>query len=121
MSIEEITTEETAKIAGILETKWMQTDADKLRFKAEAESFRTALDVMTGDRDYWRHRAESAELERDEARESEEYMHRQWQGVGAIARETLSRRMEYVTKPTVVDEQTKRLGAKFGADNRQPN
>jgi hypothetical protein len=94
MSVNEITSEETAKIAGILETKWVQTDADKMRFKAEADSLRTALDVMTADRDYWRHRAEEAEKERDDAREGEEYMHRQWQGVAAIATETMARRIE---------------------------
>ncbi len=93
MSLDEVTPEETGKIAGILETKWTQTYADKTRFKAEADSLRTALDVMTGDRDYWRHRAEAAERERDEARESEEYMHRQWQGVKAIAQETFAHRM----------------------------
>jgi hypothetical protein len=90
----DITADETAKIAGILETKWTQTYADKTRFKAEADSLRTSLDVMTADRDYWRHRAEAAELDRDEARESEEYMHRQWQSVGAVARETIEHRQQ---------------------------
>jgi hypothetical protein len=93
MSID-ITPEETGKLAGILEAKWTQTYADRTRFKAEADSLRTGLDVMTADRDYWRHRAEAAELERDEARESEEYMHRQWQSVGAVARETIAHRQE---------------------------
>lgn len=94
MSLDDVTAEETGKIAGILETKWTQTYADKTRFKAEADSLRTALDVMTGDRDYWRHRVEEAERERDDARESEEYMYRQWQGVGVIAKETMARRLE---------------------------
>jgi hypothetical protein len=93
MSLDEVTPEETGKIAGILEAKWTQTYEDKTRFKAEADSLRTALDVMTGDRDYWRRRAEEAERERDEARESEEYMHRQWQGVKAIAQETFNHRL----------------------------
>ena len=94
-----ITPEETAKIAGILETKWTQTFADMTRFKSEAESYRTALDVMTADRDYWRKRAEDSERERDEARESEEYMHRQWQGVVAIGQETVRRRGMYPFPP----------------------
>jgi hypothetical protein len=97
--IEDVTPEETGKIAGILETKWAQTYADKTRFKAEADSLRTALDVMTADRDYWRHRAEESELERDEARESEEYMHRQWESVGAVAKETLEHRNARRKKP----------------------
>lgn len=99
MSMNDITSDEVAKIAGILETKWTQTDADKTRFKAEAESLRTALDVMTADRDYWRHRAEDSELERDEARESEEYMHRQWESVGAVAKETMAHRNERKKAP----------------------
>ena len=88
MSVDEITSEETGKMAGILEAKWTQTDADKLRFKAEAESLRTALDIMTNDRDYWRHRAEVGELERDGSRESEEFMLQRWLAVEAIAQET---------------------------------
>jgi len=99
MSMDDITADETGKIAGILETKWAQTYADKTRFKAEADSLRTALDVMTADRDYWRHRAEEAELERDEARESEEYMHRQWESVGAVAKETLEHRNTRKKRP----------------------
>src|ERR1700726_576106 len=99
MRMDEITSEETGKIAGILETKLAQTYADKTRFKAEADSLRTALDVMTADRDYWRHRAEESELERDEARESEEYMHRQWENVGAVAKETLEHRNARKKRP----------------------
>lgn len=95
-----VTDQEAAKLAGILEGKWTQTYQDKNRFKAEADSLRTALDVMSSDRDYWRQRAEAAELERDLARESEEYMHRQWQNVGAIAKETVAYRSEcFAGKP----------------------
>ena len=99
MSLDDVTPEETIKIAGILEQKVMQAYADKNKFKAEADSLRTALDVMTADRDYWRHRGEEAELERDEARESEEYMHRQWESVGAVAKETLEHRNARRKKP----------------------
>jgi hypothetical protein len=99
MSIDDVTPEETVRIAGILEQKVTQAYADKNKFKAEADSLRTALDVMTADRDYWRHRGEEAELERDEARESEEYMHRQWENVGAVARETLEYRNARKKKP----------------------
>ena len=98
MTVEDVTPEETIKIAGILEQKVMQAYADKNKFKAEADSLRTALDIMTGDRDYWRHRAEETEKERDDARESEEYMHRQWASVGVIAKETLNRRIERQTQ-----------------------
>ena len=94
-----ITPEETAKIAGILETKWTQTYSDMTKWKAEAESKATELDVMTADRNYWRKRAEDSERERDEARESEEYMHRQWQGVVAIGQETVRRRGMYPFPP----------------------
>src|ERR1700722_18088627 len=99
MSMDDITADETGKIAGILEQKVTQAYADKNKFKAEADSLRTALDVMTADRDYWRHRGEEAELERDEARESEEYMHRQWESVGAVAKETLEHRNARKKKP----------------------
>lgn len=118
MSVEEITTEETAKIAGILEAKWTQTDADKTRFKAEAELLRTALDIMTGDRDYWRGRAEAGERERDEARASEEYMLQQWLKINAIAAETKIHVLGGRNQPIVTDEETKLIGAKFGADSR---
>ena len=121
MSLDDVTPEETGKIAGILETKWTQTYADKTRFKAEADSLRTALDVMTGDRDYWRHRAEAAEAERDAARESEEYMHRQWQSVGAIAKETMLHRKERMSqdKPSPLDPPPKAVVFnRQGADGR---
>ena len=112
MSLDEVTAEETSKIAGILETKWTQTYADKTRFKAEADSLRTALDVMTADRDYWRHRAEAGERERDEARESEEYMLRQWHGVYAIAGET---------KDHVLGRRTKTVEPNLPAIDKPPS
>ena len=91
MSIEEVTAEETGKIAGILETKWAQMAADNSRLKAENSSLNTALDIMTQDRNYWRDRADHGERERDEARDECEFMMRQWQGVYAIAKETKNR------------------------------
>jgi hypothetical protein len=97
-----VTDNEVAKLAGILEGKWTQTYQDRDRLKAEAGSLRTALGVMSNDRDYWRERAEAAELERDLARESEEYMHRQWQSVGAIAKETVTYRSERLASKSLV-------------------
>ena len=94
MSIEEITADETIKIAGILETKVAQVYKDRDSFKAEAESLRVSLDAMTIERDYWRNRTEESERDRDDHGESEEFMHRQWESVAAIARETLARRAE---------------------------
>jgi hypothetical protein len=116
MSFNDVTPEETIKIAGILETKVMEAYGDKTRFKAEADSLRTALDIMTADRDYWRHRAEAAELERDESRQSEEFMYQQWDSVKAIAQETFARRMERkgqdkLPPPTIKDDAEARHNA----------
>ena len=101
MSMDDVTPEETIKIAGILEQKVTQAYADKNKFKSEADSLRTALDVMTGDRDYWRHRCEEAELERGKlVRQIENAaMHRQWESVGAVAKETMEHRSARRKKP----------------------
>ena len=100
MTIEDVTPEETVKIAGILETKVGQVYADLARFKAEAESLRVSLDAMTIERDYWRNRTEESERDRDEHGESEEFMHRQWESVAAIAKETMARRADRRRKQT---------------------
>ena len=119
MSIDEVTPEETGKIAGILETKWAEMAADNTRLKAENKALNHSLEIMTQDRNYWRERGEAGERERDEARDHSEFMIRQWQGVQAIARETLEREKSGRAKTVVVaDEQTKLLGVKFGADSR---
>ena len=94
MSVDEVTPEETVKIAGILETKVAQAFADRASFKAESASLRVALDAMTIERDYWRNRTEESERNRDEYGESEEYMNSQWESVAAIAKETVARRAE---------------------------
>jgi|HubBroStandDraft_4_1064222.scaffolds.fasta_scaffold00027_15 hypothetical protein len=94
MTIEDVTPEETVKIAGILETKVAQAFADRAQFKAEAESLRVALDAMAMERDYWRNRTEESERDRDEHGECEEFMHKQWESVAAIAKETIARRTE---------------------------
>ena len=56
----------------------------------------------------------------DEARDDAEFYIRQWQGVQAIARETMERVKGDRAKPIDDDEQVKRLGIKFGADSRAP-
>lgn len=117
MSISEVTTEETAKIAGVLEGKWIEMAADNTRLKAENKALNHSLEIMTQDRNYWRERGEAAERDRDEARDHSEFMIRQWQGVRAIAVETLGREKSSRAIP-VIDEQTKLLGTKFGADSR---
>ena len=94
MSVADVTPEETVKIAGILETKVAQAFSDRAQFKAEAESLRVALDAMTIERDYWRNRTEESERDRDEHGECEEFMHKQWESVAAIAKETMARRAD---------------------------
>lgn len=120
MSVAEISNDETGKIAGILEAKWAQMAADNSRLKAENQALNHALDIMTADRNYWRDRGEAGERERDEERDRSEFMTRQWQGVQAIAKETLEHERNARPKPTLVaDEHTKLIAARFGADNRQ--
>lgn len=114
MSIAQISNEETGKITGILEAKWAQMTADNSRLKAENKALNHALEIMTQDRNYWRERGETGEHERDHERDRSEFMLRQWQGVQAIARETL----DYEKRTVVVDDETKRIGVKFGADSR---
>ena len=113
MSIAEISNEETGKITGILEAKWAQMTTDNSRLTAENKALNHALEIMTQDRNYWRERGEAGEHERDQERDRSEFMLRQWQGVQAIARETLNHEKRNV----VVDEQTKLLGVKFGANS----
>jgi hypothetical protein len=91
MSVDEITNEETGRITGILEQKWAQMTKDNARLTAENQALNHALDVMTQDRNYWRERGQEGEKERDEARDDAEFMLRQWQGVQAIAKETMER------------------------------
>ena len=84
-----------------------------------------ALDIMNQDRNYWRTRCLESEKERDEARDDAEFYMRQWQGVQAIARETMERVKGDRAKPiddddTVLRQAVKRLGIKFGADSRAP-
>lgn len=120
MSTAEITNEETRKIANILGEKWSEMAGDNGRLRAENQALNHALDIMTADRDYWRLRGEAGERERDEERDRSEFMTRQWQGVQAIAKETLAHERHIKPRPALVsDEHTKIIGAKFGADSRQ--
>jgi len=91
MSIEEITAEETGKIAGILEQKWSDMFSRNNRLTAENQSLNLSLDLMTQDRNHWRDEAEQLRRDRDDERDKNEFMLRQWQGVYAIAEETKAR------------------------------
>lgn len=118
MTVAEITNDETGRIAGILESKWSQMAGDNSRMKAENMALDHALDVMTQDRDYWRERCQESEKERDQARDDSEFLIRQWQGVQAHAKATMDKINGDNAKPIDDDEQVKRLGIIFGADNR---
>lgn len=78
MSIDEVTPEETGKIAGILETKWtrMVDDNDKLR--EELEAVRIAADILQKDTDYWHERALRAEARGDKFWADMDFMLQQW-------------------------------------------
>jgi hypothetical protein len=127
MSLNDVTSEETGKIAGILETKWTEMSSDNTRLTAENESLNVSLDLMTQDRNYWRERAETRERERDRARTEREYMLQQWLGVIAIAEETkaevLSGRIsrtgaeQKASTTEAAERELKRLGAKYGGNN----
>ena len=118
MTVAEITNDETGRIAGILEQKWQTMATDNSRLKAENMAVAHALDIMGQDRNYWRERALQGEKERDEARDDSEFYIRQWQGVQAIAKETMERVKGDRAKPIDDDEQVKGPGIKFGADSR---
>ena len=64
---------------------------DNSRLRAENSAKDHALDIKNQDRNYWRTRCLESEKERDEARDDAEFMLRQWQGVQAIAKETMER------------------------------
>jgi len=128
MSLDDVTAEETGKIAGILETKWTEMSSDNTRLTAENESLNVSLDLMTQDRNYWRERAETRERERDRARTEREYMLQQWLGVIAIAEETKNEVLSGRICRTVAEQKAsivtddaerelKRLGAKYGGNN----
>jgi hypothetical protein len=91
MSVNEITAEETGKIAGILEIKWADMLARNTRLTAENESLSLSLDLMTVDRNQWRSDAEQLRRERDTERDNNEFMLRQWQNIYALAEETKTR------------------------------
>jgi hypothetical protein len=78
MSIEEITNDETAKVAGILETKWARMVDDNNKLQEELEAAKLAADILQKDADYWHARALAAEARGDKHWADMDFMLQQW-------------------------------------------
>ncbi len=78
MSAEEITNDETQKVAGILETKWARMVDDNNKQREELEAARVANDILQKDTDYWHDRALRAEARGDKFWADMDFMLQQW-------------------------------------------
>ncbi len=78
MSFDDITSDETRKIAGILETKWERLVDDNNKLREELEAARVANDILQKDTDYWHDRALRAEARGDKFWADMDFMLQQW-------------------------------------------
>jgi hypothetical protein len=78
MSLEDITPEETGRIAGILETKWARMVNDTNKLREELEAARVAAEILQKDAGYWHDRALVAEARGDKHWADMDFMLQQW-------------------------------------------
>ena len=78
MSIDGITNDETGKLAGILEAKWVRMVDDNNKLDEELKAARLQIDIMQKDVDYWHDRALKAETRGDKFWAEMDFMLQQW-------------------------------------------
>lgn len=91
MSLDEITVEETAKIAGILETKWNRLVTDHNKLKQELEAANLKSEMLQKDTEFWHQRALRAEARADQHWAEADFMAQEWERMLAQAMEVRSR------------------------------
>ena len=87
MNVENITDEETAKIAGILEAKWARKVADMQNLEEQLKSMTIREESARKEAMYWHERCLAAETRGDTHWASADYMQRQWDSLFAQASE----------------------------------
>lgn len=80
---DEVTPEQTAKLASILETKWTRLVEDSNKLREELDAARIAGDILQKDADYWHARALAAELRGDKHWADMDFMLQQWHKLSA--------------------------------------
>jgi hypothetical protein len=85
VNVTEITDEETAKIAGILEAKWARKVQDMQKLEKELKSVTIQLSSARKEAEYWHGRCLEAEERGDVHWASADYMQQQWDALFAQA------------------------------------
>jgi regulator of replication initiation timing len=83
-----LTDDEMRKLVGPIERKWADMVTTNTHLRAEVDSLRLSLELMTHDRNTWEDKAANFEKQRNEAELQRQFMLDQWVKLYALAEET---------------------------------